>query len=168
VENDIVDELAPSHGWCALHHAARNGDVSLVRYLLDRRGGVDVKTQLGHGKAGDALRALEGWTPLCLAAANGHHVVVQVRMYVRVHCSGSQHAAHNRSSLTITRIRTRRRPMDSPRYCSRRKDSFRMYCACCLPSVTSSCNLQAWRVGSLMELCLRLFTLQHSSETPQC
>ena len=54
-----------SHGATALHHAAHNGDVRLVRLLVDFGANVDVRNK-------------ELYTPLVFAAMKGHTQVVNV------------------------------------------------------------------------------------------
>ena len=58
-------EAKDSNGMTALHHAARNGHIEVVRLLLDSGATVDAREQVGI-------------TPLSLAASRGHAVVIQL------------------------------------------------------------------------------------------
>ena len=61
-------ELNPKEGWAPLHYAAFEGKVDAVRLFLD----------VGADK--DAL-APNGYTPLMLAARNGHTEVAKAILY---------------------------------------------------------------------------------------
>jgi uncharacterized protein len=60
-----VEEIAERLGWTALHVAATYGYIRSVRLLLD-------------AGADPAARTPDGLTPAQMAAANGHHELVEI------------------------------------------------------------------------------------------
>ena len=74
---------AQGDGMTALHWAARNGDAELTQMLLYAGANVKATTRLG------------GYTPLLMAADQGHAAVIAALLERRRGCESSQRIGHH-------------------------------------------------------------------------